>query len=45
MSQYTMTSAPDYIPVKMLREIQNERFMETFRYVYANVQWYRDLLE
>ncbi len=45
MSQYTMTSAPDYIPAKMLREIQNERFMETFRYVYANVQWYRDLLE
>ncbi|MBR4976547.1 MAG: AMP-binding protein, partial [Thermoguttaceae bacterium] len=45
MSQYTMTSAPDFIPVKMLREIQNERFMETFRYVYANVQWYRDLLE
>ncbi len=39
-----MTSAPDFMPTHMLREIQNEKFMNVFRRVFANVKWYRDHL-
>ncbi|MDO5309976.1 MAG: phenylacetate--CoA ligase [Planctomycetia bacterium] len=45
MPRYSMISAPDFFPVHMLREVQNEKFMTVFKHVYTNVQWYRDLLE
>ena len=36
------TSAQDYIPQNLLRELQWTRFEEVLRYTYENVQWYRD---
>lgn len=45
MAKYSMISSPDFISEKILREVQNEKFVQTFRYVYSNVAWYRDLLE
>lgn len=40
-----MISAPDFMPEHMLREVQNRKFVELFKRVYANVPWYRNLLE
>ena len=40
-----MISAPDFMPEHMLRDVQNRKFLDVFRRVYANVPWYRELLE
>ena len=44
MHKYAMNSAPDFMPVGRLRNIQNQKFLKRFRYTYDNVKWYRDLL-
>ncbi len=43
--EYNVISAPDYMPVDMLKDLQNRKFVDLFKRVYANVPWYRDLLE
>ena len=44
MTKYNMLSAPDFMPVERLRDIQNRKFLGAFRRAYENVQWYRELL-
>lgn len=39
-----MISAPDFMPVNRLREIQNQKFINVFQRTYQNVPWYRELL-
>ena len=44
MPKYSMISAPDFMPVNRLREIQNQKFINVFQRTYQNVPWYRELL-
>ena len=45
MAKYSMVSAPDFLPTHMLRDVQNQKFLDLFQRVYNNVEWYRDLLK
>ncbi|MCL2349021.1 MAG: phenylacetate--CoA ligase [Planctomycetaceae bacterium] len=41
MSYYHAASAPDYVPVPLLRDLQWQRFEVNLRHTYENVLWYR----
>ena len=42
---FNPVSAPDYLPMEKLRELQTERFARIIRRAYENVPFYRKRME
>lgn len=42
MSRFHPISSPDYLPPEILRDLQERKFLATFRHTFQNVEWYRN---